>query len=377
MDTQQSIIFLGLAERARQAHEYDTPFFKWEVLGLKDVLLVNFVPTSLGSLFGGFALRTHDFNSLDLSISSEAGVVIGGATVTPSPLNGNPPLTDKLSPVCRTFSQGWTPIFLQLHEGMVLPTQGRYYVTVRCDHHEPKIIGEFRCLVVDPPPLTSERIAAIKSSPYATKAVRGEFGCSNCPSKVRVYAALERTDNIQCDGYTWYQDIPELFVCTCGKTKFDLSTVKRNFFSLLYRPADPRTSITFQRQYEKGALENTLAEFVTLLNLKPAEERLQKFIENHPILSHQFPASQLRFKPPIFSKYKADFAVLTPQQELIFIEIERADIALLTKGGGQAAPLLMHLIKCEIGCTKQKTIALHCWMIWALRENLLVKSVEL
>jgi hypothetical protein len=93
------------------------------------------------------------------------------------------------------------------------------------------------------------------------------------------------------------------------------------------------------RLYEQSALESLLVSFRTLLDSNPSEEALQVFIQDNPILLHQFPSEQIFFKPPILTFFHADFAIVTPQKELILIEIEKADARLLTRTGGEAAPL--------------------------------------
>src|SRR5258708_22795188 len=91
--------------------------------------------------------------------------------------------------------------------------------------------------------------------------------------------------------------------------------------------------------YEKSAIENLRIEFLHLVNADPPEESLQKFIEDHPVLLHQFPAEKLFFKPPILTRFKADFAVVTSQKELILIEIERPSTCLLKQNGEQHSDL--------------------------------------
>jgi vesicle coat complex subunit len=79
--------------------------------------------------------------------------------------------------------------------------------------------------------------------------------------------------------------------------------------------------------------------FVQLLDRNPPEEEIQKFIQDNPVLLHQFPAERLFFKPAILTFFKADFAVLTPQKELILIEIETTKTRLMNKSGDAAQPL--------------------------------------
>jgi hypothetical protein len=103
--------------------------------------------------------------------------------------------------------------------------------------------------------------------------------------------------------------------------------------------ARPRTVRSFIPLYEASALETTRTVFLRLLDSNPPEEALQQFLEANPILLHQFPSEKLFFKPPILNLFNADFAVVTPQKELILIEIETTRTRLLIKNGDEAAPL--------------------------------------
>jgi hypothetical protein len=287
MNIKHSIIFLGLAERAAQVRDGGTSIPKWNVLGLKNTLLVHFFPHSLGGLFAGFMLRTGgDFTQLEVFIASEMGGSIATLTFRPGPVEGSQPFMQKMSPLACSLQEGWAPVFVPLDQTVVITAQGRYLVSARFDGEQPQVIGEFTCLVVDPVPLTLERIAAIKSDPKATKAIRADFGCQACTSKLRVYAALEKSEGLHRDGYTWYQEVPDNFTCGCGKTVLELTTLKRNFFGLLGGRHSSSSDFNFQPLYEKSALEHLLAEFIVTLNSKPDEEKLQKFIENNPILLH-------------------------------------------------------------------------------------------
>lgn len=193
-----------------------------------------------------------------------------------------------------------------------------------------EIIGSFSILLVNPEPLTPERIVAIRSDPDAVKAVRIEIGCKFFPSKYRAYAALDRTPDLEAGGYTWYKEIDNVFRCGCEKTRIDLSTLRRNLFALIGIARPPEGSaLNFIPLYEKGVVSNLEVEFRALLDRDPAEEVLQKFIERNPIVLHQFPALKIFFKPKILTFFTADFAIVTPQKELLLIEIETMHTRLL------------------------------------------------
>jgi hypothetical protein len=45
--TSPQVVFLGFAERSEQFRDAETVCLKWTVLGLKNVVLVNFLPSRL------------------------------------------------------------------------------------------------------------------------------------------------------------------------------------------------------------------------------------------------------------------------------------------------------------------------------------------
>ena len=70
-------------------------------------------------------------------------------------------------------------------------------------------------------------------------------------------------------------------------------------------------------------------------------EKIQKFLENNPILLHQFSAGiagGIIFKPKFSNKFIGDFAITTSHDELVLIELEPL-INLMTKNGRASAHL--------------------------------------
>jgi hypothetical protein len=343
IDAPTQIAFLGLAERAGLVRDLGTALVKWNVLGLKPILLVNFLPIRLNHLILGFAFRNIGNVPLDLRLKNEDQTkVVGTIKISLAP-------TDELPSVIRETNAltllhvplGWVLSFFPIEgEPVIIETPGRYFVVLHKSDNSEEIVGEFQIVQVEPAPLTPERIAAIKTDPNAAKAVRGEVSCKHCTSKLQLYAGLERQSELEQQGYIWYQNIPDRFMCECGQTSIDVSTMKRNFFAPLgqtfVRQGD---EIRYEPRYEESALNNIRSDFLALLNSTPSEETLQKFIEQNPILLHQFPANKLFLKPPILTFFNADFAVVTSEKELILIEIEKAQTRLLKKDGGEAAEL--------------------------------------
>ncbi len=342
-DAASQIVFLGWAERASLVSDMGTPLLKWNVLGLKPVLLTIFFPFRLNGLVMGFAIRNPGDITLDLRIKTvdqtkEVGFVKIGMVSTDDP----PPAIRESHELTmmNVLRNGWMPAFFPLDKSPIfIPEAGQYVIAQRNPDSTEEIVGEFHVGLVEPAPLTPERVAAIKSDPNAAKAVRAELSCTKCPSILKVYAALDRIPDQEAKGFVWYQSIPDQFNCQCGSTKLNVSTMKRNFFALLGHHLQSGDEVRYEPRYEENALNNLRIEFIKLLDSTPSEETLQKFIEQNPILLHQFPAEKLFVKPPILTFFNADFAIVTPQKELVLIEIEKAQTRLLRKDGGEAAEL--------------------------------------
>jgi Domain of unknown function (DUF4263) len=347
-DDAQSVLtqvaFLGVADRSSVVRDGLLESVKWNIMGLKQLIIFNFFPANISGTHFVFAFRHLQRMELKLNIRSENGDDIGwitlGAIASPMP----PPLP--ITATTQHFTgfqlpEGWSVFALPIgHTPIALPKPGRYSMTIPMPDGSFETIGEFLAGLVEPPPLTSERIAAIKSDPRAMKAIRMFLSCSKCQDERKAYAGLERNANLESEGFIWYTELPEQFRCRCGATLLDLTSLRRNMYAPLgnFAPIDPEPT-DYVPLYEAASLDNVRVEFMHLLDSHQREEVFQKFIEENPILLRQFPADKIQFKPPILTFYNADFAVLSPQRELILIEIETPDTRLLKKDGDQAAPL--------------------------------------
>lgn len=335
------VAFLGFAERATAVQEGTTPFNKWNLLGLKQTLLTFLVPLSLGGLKWAVALRLGSEAAIELRIKSESGENIGGINIALQPaIAGNPAEENAPAPsfaMTAVDPRAWVVMLFEPPPGIYILQPGYYSVAkVRPDGSESNI-GGFNVLLLEAPPLDADRIAAIRSDPFGSKAIRIELGCKKCSTKVRAFASLERKP--EADGYSWYADLPEQITCSCGSTTFDLRSIKRNLHALLGHPISSAPQEVRTPLYEQSALQEVRLKFNRLLDRSPSEETLQQFIQDNPILLHQFPAEKLFFKPAILNLFKADFAILTSQKELILIEIENTKTRLMKKNGDAAAPL--------------------------------------
>jgi hypothetical protein len=174
--------------------------------------------------------------------------------------------------------------------------------------------------------------AEIRSDPDAAKAVRLKLNCFKCGGNVGAYAGLERKPELEDEGFVWYENLPAAYRCSCGNANFDLTSWQRNLHGLLGLPRlFPDNSLV--PMYEKGALRNIHTNFAALLQEAAGEQVYQKFIEDNPVLLHQFSPQKIFNKAPILSLRKTDFAIVNHESELILIELEKPTTKLLRTDG--------------------------------------------
>ncbi len=198
-------------------------------------------------------------------------------------------------------------------------------------------LGDLNFIYAPSPCLTKDEIRAVNATVNAKKAVRMKIECNKCHDFVLPLASIEKPPHV-APPMCWYEDLPEHFTCTCGSFSVPLRYLRESMHGLL-RPGvrlGARGEIAQgDRLYTEEIIERTFAEFVKLLKVADCEEDIQTFLEDHPILFCSFSPRHLFFKPPILNKYRADFAIVTPRNELLMIEIEKPTARLQTEKGDQ------------------------------------------
>ena len=305
-------------------------------MGLKKVIITHMFPLNLASYAWGFAFPIpHTSAPYSFEIIHQNKTVTLNVTLNHG--EHDMPIEDSDGYIRGIVPFGWEPIFLyQPTMSLNIVEPGQYEVYCVGDGCRNKI-GEFVFHYVPAPPLTEERIAAIKTNPAATKYVRVELGCPRCSSKRMAYAALERDGKNEKLGYMWYKNLPDRFICECQETNLDLQYIRENLHFLIGGKFAGSSGATQERMYESGVLRAIQTSFAQLISAVPREESLHKFIVDNPILLHQFSSLRLLNKPPILNKHVVDIVLLTAQKELILIELERSNISLMKKNGGTAA----------------------------------------
>jgi len=199
-------------------------------------------------------------------------------------------------------------------------------------------LGKLLFRFVEPPPILETERRAIASRPDAANAIVTHIQCSKCEDELWCYAALDPTKPMKKSPAkaVALQNTPDEWRCECGNCVMDLTFIKRGIHDLFRRPRAELVGETFGRfrpLYEKGELSGIARDYQSLINSSPREEDVQKFMEAHPVFWAFLSPVRIFHKPPILTKKVADFAVLTSQNILYLVEIEKPQTPLSTKKG--------------------------------------------
>lgn len=337
-----NIAFLGVCERATQVRKGQPILWKHSVLGLKQVVLSHIFPMNLRGFQFAFAvydpLSFEDARIRVLAPNNEELLHIDIQMHDDSQSSGYVPSAETGMFVQSAYPV-WSFFVSDLSDiDAVVKRPDQYKITM-CRGTEEVPIGCLVFVYVPAPPLTSERIAAIRSNPYAAKRVRFSMRCNQCSDELRAYTGLERSAEEERDGWIWSKQLPDSFTCKCGKNTMDLTMLRDSLHALLGHVTRGEEEVSFTRLYERGALEAICNQFASLLDLNPEEKQVQQFMEDNPILLQQFAPERIYHKVPILTKHETDFAILSNKREMILIEIEKPGKQLLKKDGGITAVL--------------------------------------
>jgi hypothetical protein len=205
--------------------------------------------------------------------------------------------------------------------------------------------GEFVCGFAKSPPLTDEERRAIASRPDAVRAFLFRVTCKICGREADFYSQLNpfdaRPKSIPAKAMTLY-DAPESWSCTCGKQSIDLSYLKQGLHDLFRRTlphASDDAVMKFTPLYEAGRIQDINAEYEQLIETAADEESVQKYLEEHPVFWAFLSPTKILHKPPVLTKKKADFGIVTTQRVLYLIEIEKPITKLTNQDGSISAEI--------------------------------------
>lgn len=190
--------------------------------------------------------------------------------------------------------------------------------------------------------LATDQQLALQSNPVTNVLVSIQLACKECGAAIcPICASSKHAKTGDAINPVWYEDLPDTFSCHCKKVVVPLRYLRESMHCLLLLPHMFRADGTmkFTSQISEKEANATLGEFLRLLDTEPAEEAVQTFIKNHPLILAPFGARNLFLKPPILTQYRADFGIVTSRRELLLIEIERPGLPLIKKDGTQTAEL--------------------------------------
>ena len=341
-----TIALLGICERATHLREGGPALWKYNLLGLKQTVVSHLFPLNVGAASTVLAIYdAYDLVDTDLRVLSASGdeVLRFGINV-----KDKTPVVPRFEPssfrgglVVPSGTPTWSIVLVRLPWTVMVPGKYRFVIT---DEDGDMPIGQLDFLYAPAPPLTPDRIAAIRSDPRAMKWYGYSLTCNVCKDECRLYAGLGRSGRGEGEGWTWYQDLPPEFVCKCRK-RIDLTYLKESahFFLTLERVENTDQDLTqwskVTRLYERSALEDLRGQLLGLLSTNASEQDLQAFFERNFLLLHRFAPKRVFPKGKILTKFVTDFAVLSQNGELLLIELERPGMVLLRGDGGDSAEL--------------------------------------
>lgn len=201
------------------------------------------------------------------------------------------------------------------------------------------MIGTFRCAFVETSAISEEERAAIMSRPGAFKGFKLILGCKICGGQKGFFLLLDPNGPIPEDfkNDTPLISAPDEWICECGQNKATLVYAKKGLHEVFRttRLKGEHYNIEYKPLYQRGALAAILQEYQRIIREHDdSEEIVQKFIEENQVLWNFLAPDRIWKKPMILSKYKADFAILTHNRILYFVEIEKPATKLAKCGGG-------------------------------------------
>lgn len=329
------VAFLGVSEVFNIQRNIDPRFRVFNIAGLRMEIISSLYPLPLSSLKLVFAIydfvNLAPFDILFISQGKEIFTVHFGAEVLEEENLKQP--HGGLDEMLMIAEKSWIVTSFAFAEEQFPFAPGPMMIEVKLKWKNTEAqIGTLNFFYIRAAQLTPERIIAIKSDPQAVKSARFGLKCKKCQDEIKFFTALEKSD-IQ-DEFTWYQNLPDAFVCKCSATNISLQFIKESFHSVLgKRFGQVRDQIFLSKLYGKAMLEETFERFKDLLESTPDEEQVQQFLNHNPILFHQFSPELVIPKAPLLNKYVSDYLIPSKSSDLYFIEIESPQKKILKKDG--------------------------------------------
>lgn len=330
------VAFFGICEKAN-SNAYDhAATWHQNILGLKQNFISSIYPVNLNSInliIGIYDLEKFQGGKLIFKNVKEEQIF--HINISPPQISnifeGN--ASDVSSIIKNTNSVGWSLITFKINFDALIMEPGLINVYFDYDGKSWPV-GFMTANYRKAPKLTPEIIAGLKSNPQAAKKVIVEISCSTCNESLKAYAGFERDKILEKDGSIWYEEVPNLFKCKCIKSYPNLKYVKENLHALLGTPIiGNRMNLKAIEMYNEAAIKNIINGFEKLINSKPLEGPVQKYIEENLLILQSFNPQQIFIKSPILTEHKTDFCILNHKKELFLVEIEKPDTQIMKLNG--------------------------------------------
>src|SRR5262245_3735585 len=178
------IAFLGVVERAALVRDVYPNLHKYNLIGLKQTVLSHIYPLSISPLHIALAVYAPQVDvPIKFRVRDEVGNDLGTINLTLQSLETPQPTIEDVT--IKRYGQavaypleGWIFVTIPTSRSLgMIPKPGLYSITYDLEGQE-VIIGQLLFILIDPDPLSTSRIAAIRSNPSAAKAVRAEIKCN-------------------------------------------------------------------------------------------------------------------------------------------------------------------------------------------------------
>lgn len=201
-------------------------------------------------------------------------------------------------------------------------------------------LGTIACRYVPPPPMTESERNALMSRPNALNVVVIQMMCNKCENTARFHLSLDGVSTPKEGDVdsVLIKDAPDFWECSCGQHKIPLCYLKQGMHTLFRTLplSGVKKRLGVVPLYEKSSILSMLSQYQTMLieQAEGNEEVFQQYLRDHPLFWNFLAPSRIWHKPPILTKYNADFAILTSMRVLYFVEIEKPRTTLIKGDGG-------------------------------------------
>jgi len=227
MSDQQTLIttppvaFVGICERAKQIDRGHPIAAQHNLIGLGKAIIAHMFPLSLQHFY--YVLAIFDLKKLiplSVRLLSNKGEEVLKLNLARAPVDKPNNGATSSKPILLTLHNkpSWVTIVVDTLEGAppVIKEPGVYSFVMTKDgvdtHLDDILIDYVPC-----PPLTNERIAAIRSNPNSSKKILFTIECNICNESLKTYAGLERDAKLESEGRIWYSELPDDFKCKCPR----------------------------------------------------------------------------------------------------------------------------------------------------------------